>query len=129
MARAERESIKRLGQANRPFFRPESVGDCDPLRLEVAAAYAFPDGSMSASGLRREAARGRLMIERIAGKDYTTLGAIKEMRERCRSVAKGPACGSSQPMDAIPPFGLSEMANTNDALASVRSKLKKLSAL
>ena len=26
-----------------------------PLRLKVAAALAFPDGSMSASGLRRDA--------------------------------------------------------------------------
>jgi hypothetical protein len=26
---------------------------------------------MTASGLRREAARGRLVIERTAGKDYT----------------------------------------------------------
>jgi hypothetical protein len=43
-----------------------------PLRLAVAAKVAFPDGSMSASGLRREAQRGRLVIERIAGKDYTS---------------------------------------------------------
>ena len=42
------------------------------LRLSVAAALEFPDGSMSASGLRREAAHGRLRIWRIAGKDYTT---------------------------------------------------------
>ena len=28
-----------------------------PLRLSVAAALAFPDGSMTASGLRREGAR------------------------------------------------------------------------
>ena len=28
-----------------------------PLRLAVAAKVAFPDGSMSASGLRREAQR------------------------------------------------------------------------
>ena len=33
-----------------------------PLRLSMAAALAFPDGSMTASGLRREAARGRLVI-------------------------------------------------------------------
>jgi hypothetical protein len=33
-----------------------------PLRLGVAAALAFPDGTMTASGLRREAARGRLII-------------------------------------------------------------------
>jgi hypothetical protein len=55
-----------------------------PLRLARAAELAFPDGGMTASGLRREAARGRLTIERIAGKDYTTLAAIDEMRKLCR---------------------------------------------
>src|SRR6266581_4086660 len=59
-----------------------------PLRLSVAAAHAFPDGSMTASGLRREAARGRLAIERIAGKDFTTLQEIKRMRELCRVQAR-----------------------------------------
>jgi hypothetical protein len=49
---------------------------------------AFPDGSMSASGLRREAARGRSVIERIAGKDYTTLANIERMRELCRVEVK-----------------------------------------
>jgi hypothetical protein len=44
------------------------------LRLSVAAALAFPDGAMTASGLRREAARGRLVIglregSRQRGKD------------------------------------------------------------
>jgi hypothetical protein len=48
------------------------VGDDTPLRLAVAAATAFPDGSMTASGLRRECARGRLVIERIAGRDSYT---------------------------------------------------------
>ena len=41
------------------------IGPDTPLRLGVAAALAFPDGSMTASGLRREGARGRLVIERI----------------------------------------------------------------
>ena len=41
------------------------IGHDQPLRLAVAAALAFPDGSMTASGLRREAARGRLVVERI----------------------------------------------------------------
>jgi hypothetical protein len=45
---------------------------------------------MSPSGLRREGARGRLVIERIAGKDYTTLANIERMRELCRVQAKGP---------------------------------------
>jgi hypothetical protein len=55
-----------------------------PLRLADAITYAFPFGGMTVSGLRREAARGRLRIERIAGKDFTTLAAIEEMREMCR---------------------------------------------
>jgi hypothetical protein len=54
----------------------KDIHEDEPLRLEIAAACAFPDGSMKASGLRREAARGKLIIERIAGKDYTTLKAI-----------------------------------------------------
>jgi hypothetical protein len=59
-----------------------------PVRLSVAAALAFPDGSMTASGLRRERARGRLVVERIAGKDYTTLANIERMRELCRVQAE-----------------------------------------
>lgn len=43
---------------------------------------------MTASGLRKEAARGRLVIERIAGKDYTTLAAIADMRKLCRLPSK-----------------------------------------
>ena len=63
---------------------PKDISADTPLRLDVAARVAFPGGGMTASGLRREAARGHLTIERIAGKDFTTLGAIAEMRERCR---------------------------------------------
>src|ERR1700690_3559630 len=95
----------------------ETIGPDTPLRLSVAAALAFPDGSMTASGLRREGARGKLIIERIAGKDYTTLANIDRMRELCRVEAKvqdstcaapvqasgaGP-CGSSATGNAITP--------------------------
>ena len=75
------------------YPRREDIGHDQPLRLAVAAALAFPDGSMTASGLRREASRGRLAIERIAGKDYTTLRNIEEMRALCRVEAKGRTCG------------------------------------
>ncbi|MFK4507227.1 hypothetical protein [Bradyrhizobium daqingense] len=68
---------------------PTSLVDQDaPLRLRKAAEIAFPGGGMTASGLRREAIRGRLVVERIAGKDYTTLAAIAKMRELCRVPAK-----------------------------------------
>ena len=64
------------------------VAESTPLRLKIAAALAFPDGSMKASGLRRECTRDRLVVERIAGKDYTTLAHIQTMRKLCRVEAK-----------------------------------------
>src|SRR4051794_39574418 len=75
----------------------ESVRPDAPLRLDVAAALAYPHGGMTASGLRREAKRGRLMIERTAGKDFTTLAAIEGMRELCRYDARVPDSGSEKP--------------------------------
>lgn len=59
-------------------------GPTTPLRLATALQYAFPNGGMTVAGLRREAVRGRLVIERIANKDFTTLAAIEEMRRLCR---------------------------------------------
>ena len=49
---------------------------------------------MTASGLRREISRGRLVVERIAGKDYTTLAAIERMRDLYRVNVKVPDFGS-----------------------------------
>ena len=107
-------------------------GDDEPIRLAVAAAAAFPDGSMSASGLRREAAKGRLAIERIAGRDYTTLQAIQQMRTKCRVEAKALASGFSQ-LDGTSTdksssvrSGSSATAALNEALAAARVKLRKL---
>src|SRR6516164_6042290 len=68
-----------------------------PLRLDVAAALAYPDGSMTASGLRREHRRGRLIIERTAGKDYTTLADIERMRALCREGDTRRVSGSERP--------------------------------
>lgn len=62
----------------------ETIDDDTPLTLSVAAELAFPDGSMTASSLRSEATKGRLQIEKIAGRLFTTLAAIQEMRARCR---------------------------------------------
>lgn len=106
-----------------------------PLQLKVAAALAFPDGSMGASGLRREAARGRLAVERIASKDYTTLRAIEEMRERCRVQPREAACGSAQRGEArpagsrTPPHGSSSTEASNIPLASAMLIADQLSAL
>lgn len=61
MAILERISmIKRLPDRS-------GISATTPLRLAMAAALAYPDGSMTASGLRREAARGRLVLGRHEG--------------------------------------------------------------
>ena len=108
----------------------DQVTDTQPLRLDVAAALAFPDGSMGASGLRREAEKGRLAIERIAGKDYTTLRAIEEMRRICRVPPKEPACGSSlknathQEASASGQYGSSATARAKSALDALLATAK-----
>ena len=71
-----------------------------PLRLDVAARIAFPRGGMTAASLRREAKRGRLVIERVAGKDYTTLNHIKRMRQLCHVKQDLPALAPSGPANA-----------------------------
>jgi hypothetical protein len=107
----------------------EEIGPDTPLRLDVAAHVAFPGGGMTASGLRREAARGRLTIERIAGKDFTTLGAIAEMREKCRAQQHHPdsTCESAATA-AINGSSLTKDANYAQAhLQMIAEKLKRRS--
>jgi hypothetical protein len=96
-----------------------------PLRLSDAAKLAFPMGGMTASGLRREAARGRLDIERIAGKDFTTLRAIEEMRQRCRVTPKAPVSISIQ-AKAARQFGSLGMDKIELALAAARLNISTL---
>jgi hypothetical protein len=108
------------------------VGPDAPLRLDIAAAMAYPDGSMTASGLRNEARKGRLVIERTAGKDYTTLAAIEEMRALCRVHPKVRDSGSAR-LDAtdvgaspIPPCTSSETENINRAQAAAKAIVAEL---
>ena len=67
---------------------PANAGPDTPLRLAVAAKLAFPDGGVTAASLRREARAGRLVIERIAGKDFTTLTHIENMRRESNAATK-----------------------------------------
>ena len=108
--------------------------DDTPLRLKEAAALAFPNGGVNEASLRREAAKGRLAIERIAGKDFVTLAAIAEMRERCRRGPKAQDSGSGQPSEtkpapsSNPPDGSSETEAARLALDAARATAKRLKA-
>jgi hypothetical protein len=96
------------------------IGPDTPLRLDTAAKMGFPDGGMSPAGLRRESKRGRLVIFRVAGKDYTTLKHIGEMVEQCRVQQVNRDSGCAKPVLTktanIPPSGLSSMAVGRSAL-------------
>lgn len=97
--------------------RRAAARDCladEPLRLAEAAAIAFPDGSMTASGLRRERDRGRLAVFQIAGKDYTTLAAIRDMIQLCRVQPSRSASCSTGQKEAPAPSGISMTARPGD---------------
>lgn len=92
--------------------------DTTPLRLKIAAERAFPSGGMTASGLRKEAARGRLVVERIAGRDYTTMQAIADMRKLCRVSKPQPRAAGHG--------GESPEVAQGDALARMSARLNSL---
>lgn len=102
----------------------DNIGPTTPLRLARAAALAFPDGSMTEKGLRREFNRGRLVVERIAGKDYTTLSAIEEMRFLCRLEKNLHGFGCDQHAASGAQRGSSFMNEGNIALAAARATLR-----
>jgi len=100
--------------------------DDEPVRLADAARLFFPPGSgITAASLRRMAEQGKLTVERIANKDFTTKNHIKEMRETCRLAKREPVSGSALPAQAIPLSGSSKTTANRLALAALHMKLKK----
>lgn len=95
----------------------ELIDGDTPLRLSIAAELAFPDGSMTESGLKREYDRGRLACERICGRLYTTLDDVKQMRALCRENQKGSGNISGNGL-AARPFGSSSTDRTKSAQAA-----------
>src|SRR5260221_9546663 len=85
----------------------DQVGPDTLLRLDIAVRIAFPAGGMTVSGLRKERDRGRLVIVKMAGKDFTTLRDVERMRGLCRAQQKGPHIGLD-PQRATRKGGLSQ---------------------
>jgi hypothetical protein len=107
------------------------IGPNTPLRLAEAVRIAFPSGGMAVSGLRREIARGRLAIEIIAGKQFTTIAAIEQMRETCRVPARAPAYGDDQRaamagVSSPKPSGLSKTVVSISPQDALRAQLKRI---
>ena len=113
---------------------PSKVDQDTPLRLADAVELAFPMGGMTVSGLKLEASKGRLVIEVIAGKQFTTLAAIKEMRRQCLEAARAPASTSEKngetPRETSPTAQPGSFGTGNETLpqAALRMKLEQRSA-
>jgi hypothetical protein len=103
-----------------PEAANDNVNPDEPLRLEDAIKFGFPHGGMTVSGLRNEAKSGRLVIEKIANKHFTTLRAIEEMRKSCRVNKSLPASGSVRPATIGIPSGSSSTTESKLALAAAR---------
>lgn len=104
-----------------PELDPRDV----PYRLKDILPIAYPQGNMTITGLRREIARGNLVVELVAGRQYVTLRAIEEMRERCRVKAKAPASGSGRRASSA---GSRALANTSSSMEQSRSAQDALRA-
>jgi len=108
-------------------------GPDTPLRLADAVKIGFPFGGMTVSGLRREAARGRLVIEMIAGKQFTTLRNMEQMRARCRGTPKEPVSGlnlkseTGKANSSGAPRGSFETERARSAQAALEQTAKALS--
>jgi hypothetical protein len=96
------------------------------MRLSRAIEIAFPCGGMTVSGLRKEAAKGRLVIERIAGKDFVTLAAIAAMRAQCQRQARAQDSTFAPATASARRSGSSSTAAGESALASLQANVRKL---
>jgi hypothetical protein len=90
----------------------EDINPDHPILLKEAVRLAFPDGSMTVSGLRKERDRERLVTEMIAGKEYTTLNNIKAMRRLCLHVVNPQGSCSKTPAEHAQPHGSSATPST-----------------
>jgi hypothetical protein len=100
---------------------PDTITATTPLRLSIAAQIAFPDGSVSVSGLRREIGRGNLRVEMIAGKQFTTLADIETMRKKCAVPTKARDSSSENHGGGENPIdGSSSTAMPADVASSAR---------
>ncbi|MBK6026722.1 hypothetical protein QOZ96_003440 [Brevundimonas nasdae] len=77
-----REVVRRFGALDGVDGQPCALRQIQKVSgtAQLSASY----GSVSVRTLLLEASRGRLVIERIGNKDFTTLTAIEAMRELCR---------------------------------------------
>jgi hypothetical protein len=100
--------------------------------LKLTLVDAAKISGLTEAALRTEAAKGTLVISRIAKKDFTTLAEIERMFEQCRVPAKESVYGLEQPAatqaekSRMPPIGKSKTAEDDLALDAALMRARKL---
>jgi hypothetical protein len=80
---------------------------------------------MTVAGLRREIAKGRLAVEMIAGKQFTTLAATQRMRELCTVVVKAKQTPRVMPCEESSNSNSQERLRLRLALLRKESRAKR----
>lgn len=100
-----------------------TVDNDTPQRLGAVASQF----GLTAAALRTEAKRGRLVIWRVAGKDWTSVAEVNRMFQNCRVTPEALTYGSDRLASAaIPPSGSSETPDASLALASALATVAML---
>jgi hypothetical protein len=73
-----------IGKSKPRLPIPDNIERDKPMPLDLAARAAFPDGSMTVSGLRNEIRKGNLQASKVAGRIWTTINDIERMMQQCR---------------------------------------------
>ena len=92
--------------------------------LRQAAEKFFPNGPLTATSLRNEIKKGRLLAVIPAGKLLVTETAIAEMLVLCR-VQSRPGCISKNSNDRVSTLGTSETERNASALAAAHKILRE----
>ena len=104
----------------------ETIDQNAALPLAVAARLAFPKGGMTGRGLKREADKGKLIVEKIGNRIFTSLTAIEQMRKLCRLENNPLASGLDRQAQTEPQSGSSSTQDGKSALAAARLTLATL---
>ena len=113
--------------AQRPYITRADISVNDRLSFDVAAALAFPDGTVKADTLRHAARQGKLAFACVGNRYFTSLAAIEDAFPLCQGPAKerGSISASGR---ARAPSGSSATANAKsqrDALLELAKGLKR----
>src|SRR3984957_5436589 len=81
---------------------------------------------LTAAAVRPETKRGRLVIYRVAGKDWTSVAEVQRMFGLCRSAPRESDSGFDRPVETSALRGLSEKVRSRSALDALSLSLSRL---